>query len=114
MAQCFYQAILHRENALGEVFEAASGGSITLYGYARMMYEFFGKDPRIGFLPWKEWCEYEGNAEECESTYLHIARSGFYDLEKERRLLEYQPRFTNTETTRLAVNSYVERGVIQL
>ena len=112
VAQCFFQAMTHREQALGEVFEAASGGSITLYGYARLLYDFFGREPRIGFLPWKEWCAYEGDAEECESTYLHIARSGFYSLEKERELLMYLPKYTNVETIRIAVQSYVERGLL--
>ena len=113
VAQCFYKAITHRKNALGEVFEAMSGNSITLYGYAKLMYDFFGKEPKIGFLSWKEWCEYEGNAEECESTYLHIARSGFYHIEKEQRLLEYQPKYTNVETIKLAVQSYIDRGLIR-
>lgn len=113
VAQCFYQAVTHRENALGEVFEAASGGSITLYGYAKMMYEFFGQTPKIGFLPWNEWCVYEGNPAECESTYLHIARSGTYDIEKEQRLLDYHPRYKNTETILLAVESYLKRGLIK-
>lgn len=114
VAQCFYKAITHRENAIGEVFEAASGNSITLYGYAKLMYDFFGKEPQIGFLSWNEWCEYEGNKEECESTYLHIARSGSYSIEKEQKLLEYQPKYTNVETIKLAVQSYIDRGIIKI
>ena len=78
------------------------------------MYDFFGKEARIGFLPWKEWCEYEGNPEECESTYLHIARSGFYSIERERKLLGYQPKYTNVETIKLAVQSYLDRGLIKV
>ncbi|MFT4006094.1 MAG: NAD-dependent epimerase/dehydratase family protein [Lacrimispora sp.] len=114
VAQCFYKAVIHRDKALGEVFEAASGNSITLYGYAKLMYSFFGKDPQIGFMPWKEWCEYEGNDEECESTYLHIARSGSYNIDKEKELLDYHPKYTNVETIKIAVQSYVERGLIQI
>ncbi|WP_077534391.1 NAD-dependent epimerase/dehydratase family protein [Massiliimalia massiliensis] len=114
VAQCFAKAVLHRDKALGEIFEAASGNSITLYGYAKLMYDFFGKEARIGFLPWKEWCEYEGNPEECESTYLHIARSGFYSIERERKLLGYQPKYTNVETIKLAVQSYLDRGLIKV
>ena len=72
VAQCFFKAITHRNQSLGETFDAASGGSITLYGYAKMMYAFFGNEPQIDFLPWKEWCEYEGNPEECDHTYYHI------------------------------------------
>lgn len=114
VAQCFFQAITHRSQALGEAFDAVSGGSITLYGYARLMYEFFGKEPKIGFLPWTEWCDYVGDPKECEDTYYHITRSGFYILEKEKRLLDYQPRYTNVDTIKIAVQSYVDRGLIKI
>ena len=114
VAQCFFKAIEHREQALGETFHAVSGGSITLYGYAKLMYDFFGKEPRIGFLPWKEWCDYVGDPKECEDTYYHIARSGFYSIEKEEKLLDYYPKFTNTETIKIAVQSYIDRGVIKI
>lgn len=77
------------------------------------MYNFFGKEAKIGFLPWNEWCN-EGNAEEYESTYLHIARSGSYEINKERNLLDYQPKYTNVETIKLAVQSYVDRRLIKI
>lgn len=112
VAQVFCKAVTHRENALGMVFDASSGSSITLYGYAKLMYEFFGQEEKIKFLPWDKWCEYEGNTKECEHTYLHIARSGSYSIEKERRLLDYTPKYTNIETIKLAVQSYLDRGII--
>lgn len=114
VAQVFFRAITHRNQALGESFHAGSGQSITLYGYARLMYQFFGKEPDIGFLPWDKWCEYVGDEKECEDTYYHIARSGYYSIEKEQRLLGYQPKYTNVETIQLAVQSYVDRGLIQV
>lgn len=112
VAQCFFKAIVHRENALGQIFEAASGYSITLYGYSIFLYDYFNKTPKIGFLPWEEWCKYEGNADECESTYLHIARSGYFSIEKEIKLLDYHPKYTNVETIKQAVQSYLKRRLI--
>lgn len=114
VAQCFFKAITHRSQALGESFDAVSGGSITLYGYAKLMYEFFGKEPKIGFLPWEEWCRYVGDPTECEDTYYHITRSGFYSTRKEEKLLDYYPKYTNVETIKIAVQSYVDRGLIKL
>ena len=114
VAQCFFQAITHREQALGESFDAVSGGSITLYGYAKLMYDFFHQEPKIGFLPWKEWCDYVGDPKECADTWYHISRSGFFTLEKEKRLLDYHPKYTNVETIRIAVQSYVDRGLIRV
>ena len=112
VAQCFFKAVVHRNAALGESFDAVSGQSITLYGYAKLMYRFFGKEPQIGFLPWPEWCDYVGDPAECEDTYLHIARSGFFSLEKERRLLEYEPRYSNVDVIKAAVQSYMDRGLV--
>lgn len=114
VAQVFFKAITHRAQALGESFDAEAESSITLYGYAKHMYEFFGHEPKISFLGWKEWCEYEGNAEECEHTFYHIARSGTFSIEKAKRLLEYKPKYTNLETIDLAVQSYVDRGLIKV
>ena len=110
----FFKAITHRNQALGETFHAVGSQSITLYGYAKLMYGFFRKEPKIGFLSWKDWCEYIGDETETSDTYFHIARSGFYSIENARNLLGYEPRYTNVETIKAAVQSYVDRGVIKL
>ena len=112
VAQYFCRAVSHRDAVLGKTFEAVSGQSVTLCGYARMLYDFFGKEPKIGFLPWKEWCEYEGDEEECRWTYLHIARSGAYSLDKAKELLDLTPKYTLEETVRQAVQSYADRGLL--
>lgn len=114
VAQVFFQAITHRNQALGESFDAEAEDHITLYGFAKHMYEYFGHEPKIRFLPWKEWCEYEGDEKECEHTYYHIARSGVFSIEKAKRLLEYRPKYSCIETIDLAVKSYVDRGLIKL
>ena len=114
VAQVFFLAITHRNQALGEAFDAQSATHITLYGYAKHLYEYFGYEPKIKFLPWSEWCEYEGNKEECDHTYYHIVRSGVFSIEKARRLLEYHPKYTCIETIDLAVRSYIERGLIKV
>ena len=112
VAQVFFRAITHRNRALGEAFDAEAAMHITLYGYAKHLYEYFGHEPKIRFLPWKEWCAYEGNAEECEHTYYHIARSGVFSIEKARHLLEYQPKYSCIETIDLAVKSYIDRKLV--
>lgn len=103
----------HKENALGKVFDAEAENYITLYGFAKHLYKFFGKEPKIKFLPWLEWCEYEGNPEECDHTYYHIVRSGTFNIENAKQLLEYQPKYTNLETIDLAIQSYIDRGLIK-
>jgi nucleoside-diphosphate-sugar epimerase len=114
VAQMFFKAIIHRNQSLGESFHAVAEESMTLYGYARLMYDFFNKKPDIDFLPWDKWCEYEGNPEEVSHTYYHIARSGKYSIKNAKELIGYQPQFTTQETVIQAVQSYIERGIIKV
>lgn len=112
VAQVFFKAITHKENALGESFHAVSGESITLFGYAKLAFTFFGKKENIEFLPWEEWCVQCGNEAEIEHTYYHIARSGYFDIAKERKLLDYCPKYSNIETIKIAMQGYIDRNVI--
>ena len=85
-----------------------------MYGYAKLIYDFFGKEPKINFLPWQEWCDYVDDPDECRDTYDHIARSGFFSIAKEEKLIDYHPKFTNVEAIKSAVQSYIDRGLIIL
>lgn len=114
VAQLFFKAITHRNLSLGESFHAVAEESQTLYGYARLMYDFFNQQPNIDFLPWDKWTEYEGNPEEVSHTYYHIARSGKYSIENAKRLLDYQPQYTTQGTVIEAIQSYIDRGVITI
>lgn len=114
VAQVFFKAVTHRNQALGETFDAEAATHITLYGFAKHLYKYFGREPKITFLPWPEWCKYEGNPEECDHTYYHIVRSGVFSIEKAKRLLEYQPKYTCVETIDLAVKSYIDRGLLSI
>lgn len=114
VAQMFFKAITHREASLGQSFHAVAEESLTLYGYAKLMYEFFNQNPNISFLSWDKWCEYEGNKEETNHTYYHIARSGSYSIENAKKLIDYKPRYTTRETVEIAVQSYIDRGIIKV
>lgn len=114
VAQMFYQAINHRNQALGESFHAVERESMTLYGYAKAMYRYFNQEPKIKFLSWEKWCKYVNDDELIDHTYYHIARSGEYSIENAQKLLEYSPKYTTLETVEQAVASYIERGIITL
>ena len=114
VAQLFFKAITHRHLSLGESFHAVAEESLTLYGYASLMYDFFNRQPNIDFLPWDKWAEYEGNREEVSHTYYHIARSGKYSIENAKQLLGYQPEYTIQRTVVESIQSYIDRDVIRL
>ena len=46
---------------------------------------------------------YTKDKEYIDSTYYHIVRSGYYSIEKGKRLLEYYPRYTLLETVEESV-----------
>ncbi|PKG22679.1 NAD-dependent epimerase/dehydratase family protein [Niallia nealsonii] len=114
VAQMFFKAIIHRNQALGESFHAVAEDSFTLYGYAKAMYEFFDKKPQIKFLSWEKWCEYIGNEKETEHTYYHIARSGYYTIENAKKLIGYQPKYSTQETVEISIQSYIERNIVSV
>jgi len=113
VAQVFFNSITHRKEAVGESFHAVSAESLTLFGYAQALYRWFGKEPQIKFLPWGEWCKHINDEELCNSTYLHIARSGTFSIEKGKRLIGYSPRYTVLEAIKESVASMLERKVIK-
>ena len=108
VAQVFFNAISNRKAALGESFHAVSATSVTLLGYAQAMYRFFEKEDNIKFLPWNEWCEYTKDQRYIDLTYRHIARSGYYSIEKAKRLLNYSPQHKIFETIEESVSYMVE------
>lgn len=112
VAQMFMKSIIYRNQALGQSFHAVTKESITLYGYAKMMYEYFNQEEKIHFLSWEKWCKYIANQEETEHTYYHIARSGHFSIENAEKLLNYAPKFTIRETIEEAVDSYISRGLV--
>ena len=114
VAQMFTKAITHRTNALGECFHAVASQSMTLYGYAKALYRFFNKEPKIKFLSWEKFCEYLNNDAYIDDCYHHIARSGHYSIEKAQKLLKYYPKYTTLETVEEAMKSYIDRKVITL
>lgn len=111
VAQLFLKATTHRQLALGESFHAVGANSITLYGYAEAMYRFFDTKPQIEFLPWDDWSK-QNTPKDVDKTYYHIARSGQYSIANAQELLDYQPQYSPVEVAEIAVQSYLDRGII--
>lgn len=110
VAQVFFNAITHRKESLGESFHAVGSESITLLGYAKLMYGYFGQEENIKLLSWEEWCAYTKEQEYIDKTYYHIARSGYFSIEKAKRLLGYYPRHTLLETLEESVKYMVNNN----
>ena len=102
VAQAFEKAINNRSTALGESFHAVSPKALTLRGYAEAMAAWFGKDAHLSFLPWTEW-KSTVSEKDADATWDHIAHSPNCSIEKARKLINYQPRYTSLEAVQESI-----------
>ncbi len=102
VAQAFALALEHRETALGQSFHVVSPAALTLRGYAEQVAAWFGKTANLTFAPLDQW---KTNVSERDArvTFDHIAHSPNCSIEKARRLLGYNPRYTSLEAVREAI-----------
>jgi nucleoside-diphosphate-sugar epimerase len=114
VAQVFQNAIIHRNQALGESFHAVAPEATTMRGLGEKMFLYFGKEPNIEYLPWKEWCERRRDSQFITSTQDHVFHSDNCSIEKGERLIGYRPRYTIFQAVCEGVESYIERGVIKI
>ena len=96
VAASFCQALTNWNNAVGESFHIVSPQALTLRGYATAMAQRFGKEPNLSYLPWEEWKK-TVSEEDAEATWDHIAHSPNCSIEKAKRLLNYNPRYTSLQ-----------------
>ncbi len=113
VAQAFMKAIAGRSTAIGESFHVVSPAALTLRGYAEAMAAWFGKEPKLSFLPWDQW-RTAVPAQEADYTWDHLAHSPNCSIAKATRLLDYRPRFTSLQAVFESVAWLIAEGRIRL
>ena len=103
VAQGFMKAIANWSSAVGESFHIVSEQALTLRGYATAMAAYFGQKANLSFLPWEEW-KSTVSEREAEITWDHIAHSPNCSIDKARKLLNYQPRYSSLQAVQESVN----------
>lgn len=111
VAQMAMRAIGSWNNAVGEAFNAVSPQAVNLRGYAEAIYRWFGRGPRLSYLPFEQW-QATQNPDEAAATWEHIARSPSHSIDKARRLLGYEPRYSSLQAVYEALASLIERGQV--
>jgi nucleoside-diphosphate-sugar epimerase len=106
VAASFCDALNNWNNAVGESFHIVSSQALTLRGYANAVASWFGKEARLSFIPWEEW-KNRVSADEAEETWDHIAHSPNCSIEKARRLLNYNPRYTSLQAIEESVKHFM-------
>jgi nucleoside-diphosphate-sugar epimerase len=109
VAQMFELAILNREAALGQSFNATAPYALTLAGCCEFVASLFGKRPALEFSPPEKLREIMGEAA-WKIAADHIAHSPCCSIEKARRLLGYSPRYTIERIYHECVERWMEEG----
>lgn len=102
VAQAVMGALTHWSGAVGEAFNAVSGAALPLRGYAEAMYRWFGHEPVVSYAPFAEWAKGVA-AEDARATWEHIARSPCHSIDKGRRLIGYEPRYSSLQAVQESV-----------
>lgn len=113
VAQSFMQAMAHWSTAVGEAFHVVSPAAVTLRGYAETAASWFGEEANVRYLPWEEWRRQQSE-EDARATWDHILHSPNCSIEKARRLIDYQPRYTSFQTVYEALMWLIEAGELQI
>lgn len=107
VAQAFMQALAHWSTAIGESFHVVSPAAVTLRGYAEAVAGWFGQEAKLRYLPWETW-RTTVSEDEARATWDHIAHSPNCSIDKARRLLDYQPRYSSLQAVYESVQWLIE------
>lgn len=107
VAQSFMQALAHWSTAIGEGFHVVSPAAVTLRGYAEAVAGWFGQEVKLRYLPWETW-RATVSEEEARATWDHIAHSPNCSIDKARRMIGYQPRYSSLQAVYESVQWLIE------
>ena len=102
VAQVFERALDVPEASVGESFHAVSPRALTVRGYAEAAYGWWGHEPRLRSVSWKEF-EASAGPEHSTASWEHLHRSQVCSIAKGADRLGYAPAWTSEATAREAV-----------
>lgn len=111
VAQAFMQTLANWNGAVGESFNVTSATALTLRGYAQAIANWFGQPAQLSFLAWEEWRK-AASKEDAAATWDHILHSSCCCIDKARRILGYQPRYTSLEAVKESITWLIQNGRI--
>ena len=80
----------------------AAAEPVTMRAYAEAAAAWFGQEARLEFLPWEEWrCTV--SERDAAITRDHILHSPHASIQKARRVLSFEPRYSAIAAARDAV-----------
>ncbi|SEB08731.1 NAD-dependent epimerase/dehydratase family protein [Leifsonia sp. 21MFCrub1.1] len=112
VAQAF-EAALTTPEAVGQGFHVVSDRALTLRGFATAVAGWFGAEPRLRFEPFERFAEIVG-AEHSAATWEHISRSPSASIDKARRVLGYEPRYSSLEAVAEALQWLIAHAEVDV
>jgi nucleoside-diphosphate-sugar epimerase len=112
VAQAF-EAALGTPEAVGQGFHVVSDRALTLRGFATAVAGWFGAEPRLRFEPFERFAEIVG-AEHAAATWEHISRSPSASIDKARRVLGYEPRYSSLEAVAEALQWLIAHAEVDV
>ncbi|MGO4533648.1 NAD-dependent epimerase/dehydratase family protein [Leifsonia sp. 2MCAF36] len=109
VAQGFELALANPAASAGQGFHLVSDRALTLRGFAEAAAAWFGAEPRLRFEPFDRFAQLT-DAEHAATTWEHIARSPSISIDKARRLLNYEPRYTSLDAVAEALQWLIDEG----
>lgn len=113
VASAFIKASQCWTGAVGNSFHVVSSAAITLRGYAEAVASWFGKEANLKFIPFDSIREHVSE-EEASIIWDHIAHSPNASIEKARKLIGFEPRYTSLAAVHEAVDWLIEHGKIEV
>ncbi|HMA21909.1 MAG TPA: NAD-dependent epimerase/dehydratase family protein, partial [Gemmatimonadaceae bacterium] len=110
VAQAFGLAIDQPSKAIGESFHVASREPVTMRSYSESVAGWFGRKANLAFLPWDEW-KAKVSERDAALTRDHMLHSPCASIEKARRVLGFEPRYTAVEAVRDALATQLQ-GIV--
>lgn len=110
VAQAFERALTSPQ-AVGQGFHVVSDRALTLRGFASAVAGWFGTEPRLRFESFDRFAELVG-PENAAVTWDHISRSPSVSIDKARRVLGYEPRYTSLSAVAEALQWLIASGEV--
>ena len=107
-----FELALTNPGAVGHGFHLVSDRALTLRGFAAAVAGWFGEQPVLRFEPFDRFAESAGQ-DHAAATWEHISRSPSISIEKSRRILGYEPRYSSLRAVGEALQRLIDDGQVE-
>jgi nucleoside-diphosphate-sugar epimerase len=105
VASLFLAAIKAGKPSFGQGFHSVSPRAVSLRGYAEEVASWYGQVANLVFEPFDTW-KNRVSEKDAQMTLSHILHSPSASMEKAKRLLGYDPKYTSFEAIKDCLASF--------